>query len=752
MSQNPPDLESIIGNVTQVIQDHTLSKRRTRPDYNSLKTVEDWIEEKEKHPEWAGLSAWQVIKLGGNVFYKEFQKWNKSNTSDTSQREVNYNSIFSRQRERYENLRTVDEWIEFRNKNHPEWKGRTRNEMEESPDSNSFWTNYRKWTRRTARTKEEKEQFLQVMALRTRNDYSSLTTITDWKKLYNENPHWHKMSTPELLNDKQGGGASFYSSFNFWISSQTSDEKERKRIRRRVISYNLRDWSGFESIGDWINTYLRTNSWHDMDSTHLGTDEKGEGKYFYHNFKKFLQKEYTTQRKRTQARAVLDINLPPYQWDAVQAIREERTLEDIIGVDRTETREAVTAMNALKLVQNQWGDYLDRDKYAGLIREIFNDSMSLEHHVGSDSKRVEAYLQAADLEKVSITEQIVDPSSKNPNVRISLYLGTDPQSGSDQTIEAFVKFFSDKQERDTELTLTNWFAQYSQVKTVGQARATKVTARIEKNNDQTETYDTLTICAIEDKTGENASYVLVTPFANLRTTAQELQGRAGQRVLDMITNAVYEFHQTPAPSHNTEEVVSTRMRFVPYSESARQEIANENTSLYQQMQRMGIMKKLDRYATQHQALIHGDCHTKNLLLNEDNEIVFADLERTRRGIPQQDITKYLGARSHKLSTQEQQRQLDRYIALSGITDQQQGAEFKRIYDVVTVYEELRVCRHIVDRPSTFQTIEAWQESFEYHLDRALDHARKAYSATQVEALEKAARKTLVAPHAIQNAV
>jgi hypothetical protein len=208
-----------------------------RNDYSNLKTIDDWIELYQQHPEWHGLNTHQITrerKTGGNSFYQAFIKWTRKTTKTQRQRKKLREQIFPPIFNDYSNLQTIDDWIELYQQ-HPEWHGLSTHQIEKVEGGGAFYQAFSTWTKKTAKTKEERKQLVQQIFLPKINDYSNLKTIDDWIEYHAQHPEWQGMSTSQIQKEKKYGGLAFYSAFTKWLKKNTENEEERFAFRRVIF-------------------------------------------------------------------------------------------------------------------------------------------------------------------------------------------------------------------------------------------------------------------------------------------------------------------------------------------------------------------------------------------------------------------------------------------------------------------------------------------------------------------------------------
>ena len=203
------------------------------------KTIDDWINEYEKHPEWHNKSVKKVgedYKEGGSKFYYAFIRWVWKKTKNKIKRRkliakvfgINYRFCYS-----YE---TIEEWENEYNA-HPKWKGRSVKEMKADEKSGAalFFRYFKKWVNQNIKNKREINklmgQFFKMDRI-YRSDYD----IQDWIDEYNEHPEWKNLCAREMDEGKIPKTRGFYRSFQKWVRKNTNNEEERIKLTQQIFS------------------------------------------------------------------------------------------------------------------------------------------------------------------------------------------------------------------------------------------------------------------------------------------------------------------------------------------------------------------------------------------------------------------------------------------------------------------------------------------------------------------------------------
>jgi SNF2 family DNA or RNA helicase/ubiquinone/menaquinone biosynthesis C-methylase UbiE len=208
-----------------------------KKDWSKLQTIEDWVEEFFRHPEWIGNSTSQIQKenVDGRHFYNAFRKWATTNSSTDQERRKLVEQIFPARYTSWSHLKTLEDWrVELAK--HPEWIGRTGTQMKGDTESgaNSFFQGYRKWINRSAQTTEERLSLLQELFSPKLYSWSNLTTIDEWRSEYQSHPEWSNKSWTDMNKDSESGAKQFRRAFEKWLA-KIPDKHERRELLQQLL-------------------------------------------------------------------------------------------------------------------------------------------------------------------------------------------------------------------------------------------------------------------------------------------------------------------------------------------------------------------------------------------------------------------------------------------------------------------------------------------------------------------------------------
>ena len=228
----------------------------TKFKYTELKTINEWVAERNKHPEWVEKTVGEMRNLGGKAhsFRVIFYEWVRKQPE--AERKKLRREMFPYKRIRYVSLKTLDDWKAEKNK-HPEWVGKSAGEMQSDAESGAraFYQSFLKWVR-----KQPKEEWKRLRGNIFPTKYQSLKTIGDWKAERDKHPEWVGKGCLELQN--LGGKAhSFRVRFYEWVRKQP--EAERKKLRRGMFprKSSSTKYSELKTFEDWKAERDRHPEW-----------------------------------------------------------------------------------------------------------------------------------------------------------------------------------------------------------------------------------------------------------------------------------------------------------------------------------------------------------------------------------------------------------------------------------------------------------------------------------------------------------
>ena len=289
-------------------------------DYSHLTTLEGWVEERKKHPEWDSYSTKDFKKdkkSGACKFYFAFSRWRRNQSKDEGEQKDDKskptaandektnttNLVFPPKQRDYSHLAAIEDWIDERKK-HPEWDSYFTSDFSKDRKSGagSFYEAFRRWCKNQSTDKITKKidkikvrtYMNAVFSLRNR-DFSHLITIEDWVEARRKQKEWDGYSTLDFSTDKESGASAFYYAFRAWRKIQSTDENTKeidKNLQRnltnavfppRVSSSYLFDFGfgnvSFDSfperaIAILLNKYCIIESFHENINLHVRVNGK----------------------------------------------------------------------------------------------------------------------------------------------------------------------------------------------------------------------------------------------------------------------------------------------------------------------------------------------------------------------------------------------------------------------------------------------------------------------------------------------
>tara|TARA_Y100000310_G_C20695365_1_gene825312 strand:+ start:2654 stop:4105 length:1452 start_codon:yes stop_codon:yes gene_type:complete len=219
----------------------TLRNRIFEPKYNdwsSYTTIDQWIDEYSKHPEWGGISTDQMQK--GNFpdlynFYDSFNRWLEKIDESLEGRKKLREHIFNLKNNSWTNFTSIDEWMGEYGA-HPEWHGKSTWEMQSDKHGGSaFYGAFNRWVNNQTEDKDERKKLMKSVFKPKQRDWSSYQAIYDWMEEFNINPEWYGRSTKDMDNDTGSGASAFMNRFRTWSKENSTNERERNAYIRSLF-------------------------------------------------------------------------------------------------------------------------------------------------------------------------------------------------------------------------------------------------------------------------------------------------------------------------------------------------------------------------------------------------------------------------------------------------------------------------------------------------------------------------------------
>ena len=130
-------------------------------DRSNLKTLEDWQEEFNRHPEWQGLNTKEIEKIGGG-FYQAFSIWAKKEVEKYPEEErqeklsLIKETLFPNIQKTW-NFTEIEQWEKYF-KNHPEWQSN-----KQIREKTNFLAAFGKWTKDQVKDLPDPEKIQKII-------------------------------------------------------------------------------------------------------------------------------------------------------------------------------------------------------------------------------------------------------------------------------------------------------------------------------------------------------------------------------------------------------------------------------------------------------------------------------------------------------------------------------------------------------------------------------------------------------------
>jgi hypothetical protein len=275
-------------------------------DWSSFKTIEDFLDEFNKHTEWQGLAANEMKhdkKHGGSKFYYALRGFVKKEDKDT---QIEIMRLFFEPKLRdWSSFKKIEDFKTEYEK-HPEWHGLSANEMknDNKHDGSKFYYALLNFARNESNgNKKIQSNVIQQFFEPQLRDWSEFTTVEDFIEEYKKHPEWHGKSTFELQKiEKKSGSAAFLAAlYKFAKTKSEGNNKKQTQIINQVIEKKYQDWSLFKSVNDFINEYKKHPEWHGKSTGEITKDTKYGGYAFYAALRTFAKKSSKGNEEKRKA-------------------------------------------------------------------------------------------------------------------------------------------------------------------------------------------------------------------------------------------------------------------------------------------------------------------------------------------------------------------------------------------------------------------------------------------------------------------
>jgi hypothetical protein len=221
---------------------HRLNFGPLRTDWSVYKTIDDWFDERKKHPTWEK----QTANKDSINFYRAFNNWlDKREIPAFKKRNlllklVNLNAPKKANKylPRYAGYKTIEDWIE-RYKKHPAWRA-----LNETPANCSaklirvrrqaqiFSQAFLEWLEMQGFSPEKKEELKHQLFHPKEYRPACFTTLSDWKKEARKHPDWRNKTVTEMRQTAEGN--TFFRVLNEWLNAHAENVEEKLKMFKQV--------------------------------------------------------------------------------------------------------------------------------------------------------------------------------------------------------------------------------------------------------------------------------------------------------------------------------------------------------------------------------------------------------------------------------------------------------------------------------------------------------------------------------------
>ena len=213
-------------------------------------TLNNWIDEWNKHPTWKEMSTDEINKDKSGVrgLYRSLSRWIKKETKDPYEIRIIKQMILGRELQGDKSGYTFDEWVKEWN-GCPEWKKMNTCEMNNDKNGASgLYCSLSAWIAKETRDPYERRILKQMILGRKLQGDKTEYTFDEWVNEWNKHPTWKEMSTDEINKDKSGVRG-LYRSLSKWIRKETNDPYEHRIIKQMIFGRKF----GLSGSNDRLN-------------------------------------------------------------------------------------------------------------------------------------------------------------------------------------------------------------------------------------------------------------------------------------------------------------------------------------------------------------------------------------------------------------------------------------------------------------------------------------------------------------------
>jgi len=297
----------------EIIQKIFKPKLADRSNY----TIEDFVAEFAKHPEWQEVNVHSIREFpGGSSFYESLRQYAiKESAGDKDNQKEIIQKIFESNRV-YRADYTLEDFISEFN-NHPEWQGVNASSIRELPGGGSFYQALQKYaTKESAGDRGKQREIIRKFFEPKQTDRSNYT-IEDFMSELANHPEWQNPSDKKARNER----LSFYASLRRYNKRKSAGDRGKQReIIQKIFEPKLADRSNY-TLDDFVTEFNNHPEWQNA-TTHSIRKFLG-GSSFYQAFQKYAIKESAGDRDKQ--REIIQKIFEPKLID-----RSNYTLDDFV--------------------------------------------------------------------------------------------------------------------------------------------------------------------------------------------------------------------------------------------------------------------------------------------------------------------------------------------------------------------------------------------------------------------------------------
>ncbi|GEM_PF-4616031 len=176
----------------------------------------------------------------------------------------------------------------------PEWHEKSVKALSRDTKSGAgaFYEAFTLWVKKVApEDRQKQEQLKDVLFPHRKISRGHLTSIEDWIAEFEKHPEWAGKSGVAMIDDREGGGGSFYKGFNHWLERHVKDKEERKKLRERLFPKQKYDWSSLKTLDQWIEAFNAHPQWLGRGYALMVEDKESGSSSFFQTFAQWVRKE-----------------------------------------------------------------------------------------------------------------------------------------------------------------------------------------------------------------------------------------------------------------------------------------------------------------------------------------------------------------------------------------------------------------------------------------------------------------------------